>query len=156
MNRALPCLAVLTLLSLAAPADAASCQASASDLVFGSYRFNSDVDVDSSATISISCVDDGSGLDVNYSIEVSAGLSGDFADRGMNGPGGPLHYNVYADASRSMVWGDGSGGSVTVSGGFTLPGTTSASHTAYGRVPSQQADIAAGHYADNLTITVTY
>lgn len=151
-------LAALALLLAAAPrAQAATCQVSATDLAFGPYRFNSEVDVDSTATVSIqNCVDDGNGLTVSYTISLSAGASTDFADRTMAGPGFPLHYNVYADASYLQVWGDGTGGSTAVSDSFSLPGQTSASHTAYGRIPMHQADVEAGTYADQLVITVDY
>jgi len=156
MNRILRSTAALLLLASLSPAWGASCQISTSDLMFASYRFNSDSDIDSSATISITnCVDDGSGTDVSYSIAISAGGSGTFVDRTMNGPAGALHYNVYADGGYTMVWGDASSGTV-VSGNFSLPGTTSASHTAYARIPAHQTDIMAGHYADQLTISIEY
>lgn len=148
---------LLILLSLAAPAaHTASCQISATDLVFGQYRFNSGVDVETTATISIeSCVADVNGPAVGYTIAIGAGGGGNFPDRAMSGPGSQLLYNLYADASRTQVWGDGSGGTVTVSGSFVVPLTTSASHTAFGRIPSGQP-VAAGFYSDLLTISIEY
>lgn len=144
------------LLALAPHAQAASCQVSASDLPFGKYPSGSPADVESSATITVqNCVDDGSGAAVSYSIEISPGIGGSFADRAMAGPGGLLHYNLYVDAARTLVWGDGTGGSLVVADAFVLPLATSASHIAYGRIPARQS-VTSGFYADTLTITISY
>lgn len=149
--------ATLMLLSLAPGAQAASCQMSATDLAFGQYRFNSDVDVLSTVTIAIeNCVPDANGADVSYTIAIGAGTSADFTDRAMSGPGGALHYNVYADPGHTQIWGDGGAGTVDVSGSFTVPLQTSASHTGYARIPAGQTDLSPGHYADQLTITINY
>ena len=145
-------------LALVAPgAHAASCQISATDLAFGEYRFNSDVDVLGTVTVSIQdCTVDLAGPDVSYSISIGTGNSADFVDRTMSGSSGALHYNVYADPGHSLVWGDGSAGTVEVSGSFTAPLQTSASHTAYARIPAGQTDLAPGAYSDQLTITINY
>ena len=149
--------AVLLLLTLAPGAQAASCQISATDLAFGQYRFNSAVDVLSTVTIAIqNCVPDASGADVSYTIAISAGGSADHGDRTMSGPGGALHYNLYADPGYTLVWGDGGAGTVDVSGSFTVPLQTSASHTGYARIPAGQTDVGPGQYADQLTITINY
>lgn len=149
--------ATLLLLSLAPGAQAASCQIAATDLAFGQYRFNSAVDVLATVTIAIeNCVPDLDGVDVSYTITLSTGASADYADRAMAGPGGALHYNVYTDPSHAIVWGDGSAGTMEVSGSFTVPLQTSASHTGYGRIPAGQTDLSPGHYADQLTILISY
>jgi spore coat protein U-like protein len=149
--------ATLLLLSLAPGAQAASCQIAATDLAFGQYRFNSDVDVLSTVTISIeNCVPDAEGVEVSYSIAISAGNSADFADRAMGGFGGALHYNIYVDPGHTLVWGDGGAGTVDVSGSFTVPIETSASHTGYARIPAGQTDLSPGPYADQLTVLISY
>lgn len=151
-------LPLLTALALLAPgAHAASCQISATDLAFGEYRFNSDVDVLGTVTVSIqNCTVDLAGPDVSYSISIGTGNSASYADRFMGGFSGALHYNVYADSGHSLVWGDGSAGTVDVSGSFTVPVQTSATHTAYARIPAGQTDLAPGAYSDQLTITINY
>jgi spore coat protein U-like protein len=112
--------------------------------------------VEMQATVSIhGCVDDGSGTDVSYSIAISTGGSSSYGARAMAGPGDQLLYNLYTDATYGVVWGDGTGGSMTVDGAFSLPGVTSATHTAYGRIPRQQP-VAAGAYSDTLGVTITY
>lgn len=152
-------LLALALLLLALPrAQAASCAIGATDLAFGPYRYHASPAVDATATVSIhSCVDDGD-PGVSYEISISAGSSNDFADRVMAGPGGAqLHYNVFVDPGHAAVWGDGSGGTTTVSGSFTVgPGSTSASHTVHGRIPGAQNGLEPGTYADSLVITIDY
>lgn len=153
MNRALLALALL----LALPrAHAASCSIGATDLAFGPYRYNGPA-VDATATVSIhSCVDDGD-ASVSYEISIGTGASNDYADRTMAGPGAQLRYNVYADPGHMMVWGDGSGGTTTVTGGFVVaPGSTSASHTVFGRIPGQQDNLVPGTYSDSLAVTIDY
>src|SRR6266487_1298814 len=53
-----------------------------------------------------------------------------FIPRKMVNAGTLLNYNLYTDAARTTVWGDGTGGTVTVSGSSN--GSTT--HTVYGRI----------------------
>lgn len=147
MNRPL----ALLMLVLAPSAQAATCTMSATDLAFGQYRSGSSDDVDATSTVTLECVDDGSSVAVNYSIAISAGGSGDPANRTM---GGALNYNVFSDAPRTAVWGNGGGASI-VSGSIPSPGTGIATHTAYGTIFAGQAP-PPGIYADSLTITIDY
>jgi spore coat protein U-like protein len=61
-----------------------------------------------------------------------------------------LNYNLFVDASRVVVWGDGSGGSSTVA--LTA---AAADIPVYGRVPGGQ-NVPAGSYIDTIVVTVTY
>ena len=67
-----------------------------------------------------------------------------------------LNYNLYADLTRLLVWGDGSAGTVKVSNTYliTLLGVT-ANHSVYGRIASRQ-NVAVGAYTDTITATVDY
>jgi spore coat protein U-like protein len=60
-----------------------------------------------------------------------------------------LDYNLYSDAARLIVWGDGvSASDVSASG-------TSVDLPIYGRIPARQ-NVKAGVYVDTITITVSY
>jgi spore coat protein U-like protein len=61
-----------------------------------------------------------------------------------------LSYNLYTDASRVTVWGDGSAGTATLNGD-----AEEATYTLYGRVPARQ-NVHTGEYTDTLIATVTY
>jgi len=50
------------------------------------------------------------------------------------------------------VWGDGTSGTVTLSGVGT--GIT-ANTTVYGRIPARQ-NVRVGHYVDNIVVTVNF
>jgi spore coat protein U-like protein len=65
------------------------------------------------------------------------------------GPGAPsqLAYNLYKDASRLLVWGDGGGG-VSSNG-------TNVDLTVYGRIPGAQ-NVQANVYVDSVTVTVAF
>lgn len=149
---------VLSLVALclvpALPAAAASCEVVVTDLPFGNYRYNSPDHVDTTGSLSVECADDGGDTTVSYAIALSSGYSGQFNPRVMAGDG-ELHYNVYVDAARTRIWGDGSGGSEEVVGGFMLP-TASATHPVHARIAALQTGMGSGAYADQLIVIVSY
>lgn len=61
-----------------------------------------------------------------------------------------MAYNLFIDPQRVMVWGDGTGGSNTVS-------AMSAEHDfpVYARAPARQ-NLTPGSYTDIISVTVTY
>ena len=113
-------------------------------VVFGSYDTFSNVSLDSTGTIDVSC-----SSSVNYSIALSSG-AGTMGSRAMINGAYLLSYNLYDSAARSNVWGDGSAGSSTVSAT-----AQTRSHTIYGRIPARQ-NVHVGSYTDSITVTVTY
>jgi spore coat protein U-like protein len=134
-----------------------SCSVSTSSLAFGSYNPLAGSNVDSTATVRVSC-GGVAGLLVPYQIALSTG-AGSFTSRRMVAGSASLAYNLYSDVGHSSVWGDGSGGSVVVNGSFLLDalGTAPAqTQTVYGRIPSGQRSAQPGSYSDTITITLTY
>ena len=128
---------------------APSCQLTTVDtLGFGTLDPTSDNDAQ--ADITWVCT---SGF--NTTIELDGGSSGDLTARTMGGSG-ILPYQLFRDAARTEVFGDGSAGSFTtpVSGtGYGNPDTV----TVYGRV--DQADAAAavaGNYLDTVGVTIVF
>lgn len=68
-----------------------------------------------------------------------------------------LNYNLYADGAHTLIWGDGTGGTSTVSDSYTLPASSSTrDYTVYGRISGAQSSAVAGNYLDTVLITVTY
>ena len=82
----------------------------------------------------------------------NAGGAANFGSRAMKSGSNVLGYQLYANAGRSTVWGDGSGGSGTVAGTGT---GSSQSLTVYGRLPSLTG-VVPGSYSDTVTITISY
>ena len=66
--------------------------------------------------------------------------------------GGQLNYQLYNDAGLNTIWGDGTAGTITVSG-TTNP--LQADHAVYGRI-SWQPLAKAGRYSDLVIVTITY
>jgi spore coat protein U-like protein len=69
-----------------------------------------------------------------------------------------LNYNLYTDATRTAVWGDGTGGTAVVSIKYSLPpaGTTQTdTHTVYGRAFAGQV-VSVGSYLDTITVTLVF
>ena len=150
------------LLLVSLSSQAASCSLSAPTLNFGSYDPLSTTAADSSTNITVICsrtVTSGAET-VVYTLALSSG-SGSFASRIMLKGASTLLYNLYKNTARdaSSVWGDGTGGSTTVSG--LLPALTAtnptqtANHAIYGRIPSRQ-DIPVGVYTASVILTMTF
>ena len=89
----------------------------------------------------------------NVRIELSRGQSGSY-DRRMIAGEDALRYNVYLDATRRTVWGDGSNGTDYYLNAHP-PNKTPVYVPAYGRIFPLQ-DVSAGQYADTLTVTIQF
>jgi spore coat protein U-like protein len=111
---------------------------------FGSYDVFSNSNLDSTGTISINCDQFNS-----FEMSLSPG-GGTYASRSMASGANRLNYNLYTDAARTTVWGDGTGGTAIVTAGGT-----SASRTVYGRIPAKQ-NAFVGNYSDVVIATVEF
>ncbi len=126
------------------------CAVSATSMVFGSFSPLTVSEVVSTSNINVTC----DALS-SYTIALSPGGSGTYSPRRMANGGNTLEYNLYTDAGYNQVWGNGTGGSYTVTDSFLLGG--SRDHTVYGRIPlASQRSAMVGSYSDSITVTVTY
>jgi spore coat protein U-like protein len=158
--------AALMALLLGAPpwAVAADCAITAVNLDFGSYDPLATSPDDAVGTVVVTCRYLNAATRVNYTVTLSSGShSASYASRQMAGgtrSAARLGYNVYTDAARSRIWGNGAAGTVIASGAMTVgPGqgnsSRSVTHTVYGRVPALQ-DAVPGTYVDSLVLTLTF
>ncbi len=117
-------------------------------LVFGDYDplgANAAAPLDVSGQIQYQCK--GGARPV---VTLSAGDGGAFQPRRLSQGADSLAYNLYRDAGRTEVWGDGTAGTVTVSAG-----TGRVTLVVYGRIfPGQAA--AAGDFADTVIATLNF
>ena len=152
MNKLIRLATLLLLTILWLPkASGDNCSVSSTNLSFGSFSPLTDSTVDSTATITVTC-----NKAIPYTIALSPGGSGTYSPRSMTNGGNHLAYNLYFDAGYSQVWGNGTGGSFTVSGTIPLR-FDSTDHTVYGRIPlSTQRSAEVGSYSDSITVTVTF
>jgi spore coat protein U-like protein len=139
-----------------APAQAMQCSVQASGVEFGVYDPFSPAPTDSVGTLTVSC-DGPAGIAVAFAIRIGTGGSGVYGPRTMrDGTTWQLGYNLYTSASRTLVWGDGTGASSTITDGFALSGRrVTRSYPVYGRIPARQ-NVAPGRYVDSLVVTLEY
>ena len=153
-----PLVRLATAIALAAPLPAMaalSCSTSAQAVAFGNYDPLSALATDSTGQVSVTCTNL-INLFVNYTVDLSTGVSGTYASRQLASGANRLNYNLYTDVTHLLVWGNGTSGTSHISAGFlvVLLGTT-ANHTVYGRIPARQT-AAVGSYTDTITVTVTF
>jgi len=151
---ALVCGTLAMLFSAGAHALVSSCTVSASGVAFGIYDPTVAIATFSSATIGVNCVVSGATGHNPVTIAFDTGSSGTFTSRTMLNGTDVLNYNLYIDAAYTLVWGDGSGLSLTHTQ-FVTPGKPSFSATVYGMIPALQTP-GSGTFSDTITVTVSF
>jgi spore coat protein U-like protein len=159
---ALLCVLAMPALLLAGRVHAAAdCNVTAGGVAFGAYDPLATTPDDSTGTVTVTCVNTGpANTRVDFSVALSTGVSGAYSQRYMKSGTPRLNYNLYRDAARTIVWGNGSSGTSSIAGTLTVGpgagnGTKSATYTVYGRAPALQ-DATPGAYSDSIVITLTY
>jgi spore coat protein U domain-containing protein, fimbrial subunit CupE1/2/3/6 len=129
----------------------AACTISATGVNFGNYDVYTTSPDDSTATITYRC----GNSDNHITVTLSRGSSGTFSPRRMTKAGGEqLAYNVYTDATRTTIWGDGTGGTSIYSLN-NPPNGLDVVLTVYGQIPASQ-DVSVGSYTDTLVATINF
>ncbi len=137
-----------------------TCSASATGVAFTTYLPFSGSNVDNAGNVRLTC--SGALGTVDYSIALNKGLySGNFSPRQMDdGNGHQLNYDLYSNSGYTTIWGDGTSGTVVVSGTVSVPlpifGSGNADNPIFGRIPGGQSTAFVGSYSDTITVTVTY
>ena len=137
-------------------ASAQTCTVAAAPLAFGNYRPSTTSPTDSVGTISMTCQGAASLL-ITLTVALSTGSGSSFAGRYMTSASGNLNYQVYTTSGRTQVWGNGTGGTGTVSTSYLLQALVPATinMSVYGRIPARQSAVP-DIYNDTLLITVSY
>jgi spore coat protein U-like protein len=132
---------------------AGACTVSATGVAFGAYDPMSPAPDDSAGDVTLVCHPSVHGPVV----ALGAGIAGLLSPRAMSSGAATLDYNLYTSAAYSLVWGDGVGGSatVTLSGGTVSAGQRTFTRTIYGRIPPGQ-QVPAGTYTDTIMVTVIF
>lgn len=127
----------------------ATCSVSTTGVVFGGYNVFNTSPVDTTGAMTCYCDKN----EKTIRITLDHGNSATFSRYLVSGAN-HLSYNLYLDATRTTIWGDGSNGSGSLD-------IAKASHdqsvdfTVYARIPAGQ-DAAVGGYTDTLVFTVLY
>jgi spore coat protein U-like protein len=139
---------------------ALDCTFFTSGVAFGVYDGTLPTPTDSTGSVTLRCTHLGGGaVKTHYTIALSTGSSGTFAQRQLRAGPSVLHYNLFDSATRTNAWGDGTQGSALVAGSLLVnPGNFTVNesvHAIYGRIPAQQsAD--SGVYSDQILVTLTF
>ena len=156
MSRSIVAAALVGLLGWSGSALAAqNCRITAPALLFGDYEAASQIPVDSASSLAVRCVGRPVGA---FTVSVGTGTSGDMGRRTLRVGSETLVYNLFVDAARTRVWGDGTAGTERLT--VTPPPQSTGrprelSLPVYGRIPAGQ-DPAPGLYTDTLVITVEF
>ncbi|GAB4431555.1 MAG: hypothetical protein OHK0040_00950 [bacterium] len=120
-----------------------------SDVNFGLYDVANATPTDTMGSATLTCT-----ANINATITLSSGLyANNFTSRYMKNQifGDLLAYNLFTNVNRTSIWGDGTGGSssVTIRVNRNKPPTL----TIYARIYAQQ-NVSIGNYSDTVIITV--
>lgn len=127
-----------------------NCTASTTPVAFGAVDVLSGANVDAAGGLTVTCTN-GTAWAADAGVGTGAGAT--LASRKMTSGSDLLNYVLYSDATRTTVWGDGTGGTAAISN----TGTGAAQNVpVYGRVPLGQSSVAVGNYADTVIVTITY
>lgn len=129
---------------------APTCTISATSVNFGTYNVFTGSATDSTGTITINCNNSAH----NVVVTLSKGSSSTFSPRTMVNGSETLSYNLYRDAARTSIWGDGTGGTSTYTDNNPANGADTVV-TVYGRVPAGQ-DVSAGSYSDTVSAVINF
>jgi spore coat protein U-like protein len=151
--------AVLLAFAAARPALAAldGCTVSTVGMAFGPYDPLAAGALNGAGKINVTCQVTLVALLVQYTVKLSTGSSSSYASRTMRNGSVPLTYNVYRNAGRTQIWGDGTASTFFHDSGLILlaVGSTATDIDIWGKVdPGQDRD--AGSYSDSITVTVSF
>jgi spore coat protein U-like protein len=130
-------------------AEAAHCTISTTSVNFGSYDVFAGSPTDTTGTVSLTCTGN-----ADVTITLSKGASSTYNSRKLSGGSDTLNYNLYRDAARTTIWGDGTGSTATYTQ-TGVPNNTAQNLTIYARIPAAQ-DVSAGIYTDSVTVTLDF
>jgi spore coat protein U-like protein len=131
-------------------AQAPSCTISVTAVAFGNYNVFTTTADDSTGTITYRC----NATAFNISITLSDGSSSTFSPRTLRKGSETLNYNLYTNAARTTIWGDGTGGTSFYTRA-NPPNNSNVNVQVYGRIPALQ-DVSAGNYTDTVLAVINF
>jgi len=135
----------LLFMVLASTLSHALCSLNVSSVNFGAYDVFNMSPLDSTGTVDVSCLPRAA-----ITVTFSQGI-GNYNNRRMMYGTNRLNYNLYRNAARNRILGDGSASTEF----FQANNVRNRSFTIYGRVPARQ-NVPAGIYSDLIVVTLTF
>jgi spore coat protein U-like protein len=138
---------------IATSAASAACTISTTAVSFGNYDVFASSPLDAAGQVSFRCT----GISpVSVTVTLDKGGAPTFNPRRLLQGGEALNYNLYRDAARTNIWGDGTGGTGTYTQLIILSllGQT-ITVPVYGRIPASQ-NVGVGTYTNTVTATILF
>jgi spore coat protein U-like protein len=134
-----------------------TCSASAPTVAFGQIMTINTADIDISPNLTVTCQSFLASLAFSYEVRLSTGASGSYANRTMKKSSDALRYQMFVNAGRTQIWGDGISGTSVAAKSFMLIsiGTQTDYWPIYSRLYGGQ-NVPPGHYSDSITISIIY
>jgi spore coat protein U-like protein len=129
----------------------AACSLSSTSMVFGTYDVLVTTPLDTTGSIVYRCTQ----RDHNIMITLDRGGGTSFATRRMMNGAEQLFYNLYLDAARTVIWGDGSGGTQAFFTRNPQGNNQDLTIAIFGRIPARQ-DRGIGTYTDTIIVTLNF
>jgi spore coat protein U-like protein len=129
----------------------AACSLSGAAIAFGTFDPINITNLDSAGSVIYRCA----GSDRNITITLSRGGGTSYATRRMVNGSEQLFYNLYRDAARTIIWGDGTGGTQAYTIGNPQNNNQDITVPMFGRVPAGQ-NVSVGNYNDTITVTLIF
>lgn len=129
---------------------AGTCTPTSTGVAFGVFP---GTQITSAGSVTLTCTGTGK---YSYTVLLSTGNSGSYSNRLMKNGTNSLSYNLYRDSARTQIWGNGTGGSLTMTGNIDMKKATSVTVviSVYGKIPAQTKP-PAGTYTDSIVVTAT-
>ena len=119
---------------------------------FGTYDTFSSSPLDSTGSVTYNCQDVGPSDQIT--IDLSKGSATTYTPRKIYSGANVLEFNLFLNAARTSIWGDGTGGTSHY-GPVQPPNGVNATVYVYGRIPGSQ-NVPAGSYTDTIIVTINF
>ncbi len=129
----------------------AACGLGGAAVAFGAYDSLSLQPFDTIGSLVFQCTQ----RDHNVMITLSRGSGTSYATRRMLSGSQQLFYNLYRDTGRTIIWGDGSGGTQAYFINNPQPNNRDITLPIFGRIPPGQ-NVGVGSYNDTITVTLSF
>lgn len=146
-------LCLLSVLLLSERAHAINCKITVFPINFGIYMPLRPTPSDVTGSLNVRCM----AQPGSFTVQIGPGTSGNQLARTLvSGGTNTLNYNLFQNAARTLIWGDSTPPTVTVSGVRSGKGRPSNfSYPVYGRIFANQAP-SPGIYNDNILVTILF
>ena len=138
-------------LTILAGSAEAACSLASTSMVFGTYDVLVASPLDTTGSVVYRCTQ----RDHNILITLDRGGAASFATRRLVQGSQELFYNLYLDAARTVIWGDGTGGTQALFTRNPQGNNQDLAVPIFGRIPARQ-DLGVGTYTDTIIVTLNF